>query len=211
MPAPLIKICGISTAETLEATIAARADFVGLMFYPPSPRAVDFTTAAQLALQASSRIARVGVFVDPDDALLGDAVAAGRLDAVQLHRVTAARRAEIAARFGLPVWAVLELAEGRDLRALDHYDCFDRLIYDAKTPMNALPGGMGLKFDWTMLLSARHPGPWGLAGGLSASNVAEAVRITGAPLVDVSSGVETAPGIKDPDRIAAFCAAARAA
>lgn len=211
MPAPLIKICGISTAETLEATIAARADFVGLMFYPPSPRAVDFTTAAKLASQAGSRIARVGVFVDPDDALLGDAVAAGRLDAVQLHRATAARRAEIAARFGLPVWAVLELAEGRDLRALDHYDCFDRLIYDAKTPMNALPGGMGLKFDWTMLLSARHPGPWGLAGGLSASNVAEAVRITGAPLVDVSSGVETAPGIKDPDRIAAFCAAARAA
>lgn len=211
MLVPAIKICGISTPETLDAAIAARADYFGLMFYAKSPRFVTLDQAAGLASQAGSRIARVGVFVDPDDAQLRDAITAGRLDAVQLHRVTAARRAEVQARFGLPVWAVLELAEGRDLRALDHYECFDRLIYDAKTPMNALPGGMGIRFDWTLLLNAPHPGPWGLAGGLSPANVAEAVRITGAPLVDVSSCVETAPGIKDPALIAAFCAAARGA
>ncbi|MFC0588028.1 phosphoribosylanthranilate isomerase [Novosphingobium aquiterrae] len=209
MPAPLIKICGISTVETLEAAIAARADFAGLMFYAPSPRVVSAEQAARLAEQAGSRIGRVGVFVDPDDDLLGDAVAAGRLDAIQLHRVSAARRAEVRQRFGLPIWAVLEVAGPGDLAALGHYDSFDRLIYDAKTPRNALPGGMGLSFDWTMLRAARHPGPWGLAGGLSAANVAEAVRITGAPLLDVSSGVETAPGVKDVDLIAAFCQAAR--
>lgn len=206
---PLIKICGISTPETLEACIAARADYVGLMFYAPSPRALTAQRAASLAAQAGSRIGKVGVFVDPDDAALRDAIAAGQLDAVQLHRVTAARRAAVMNRFGLPVWAVLELAEARDLAALGHFDHFDRLIYDAKTPMNALPGGMGLKFDWTMLGGAAHPGPWGLAGGLAPGNVAEAVRITGAPLVDASSGLETAPGIKDAALITAFCAAAR--
>lgn len=211
MAVPAIKICGISTPETLEATIAAQADYVGLMFYPPSPRFVSANLAASLAGQAGSRIGKVGVFVDPSDAALADAIAAGRLDALQLHRVTAARRAEVKARFALPVWAVLELADGRDLAALAHYECFDRLIYDAKTPLNALPGGMGLRFDWTMLVNANHPGPWGLAGGLNPENIAEAVRLTGAPLVDASSGLETAPGVKDPGRIAAFCAAARTA
>lgn len=209
MPAPLIKICGISTADTLDAAIAAQADFVGLMFYAPSPRCVSFDTAAALAAQAGSRIQRVGVFVDPDDGLLRDAVAAGRLDAVQLHRVSAPRRAEVRARFGLPVWAVREVSRPGDLAAPDSADTFDRLIYDAKTPKNALPGGMGLSFDWEILRAARHPAAWGLAGGLSPANVAEAVRITHAPLVDVSSGVEGAPGVKDVDRIAAFCKAAR--
>lgn len=209
MTTPAIKICGISTADTLEAAICAQAQFVGLMFYARSPRVVSAQQAAQLAAQAGSRIGRVGVFVDPDDALLGDAVAAGKLDAIQLHRVTAARRGEVRTRFGLPVWAVLEIAGPHDLAALGQFEAFDRLIYDAKTPGNALPGGMGLSFDWSMLGSARHPGPWGLAGGLNPANVAEAVRITGAPLVDVSSGVESAPGVKDVDKIAAFCKAAR--
>ncbi|NCU11784.1 MAG: phosphoribosylanthranilate isomerase [Sphingomonadaceae bacterium] len=208
---PLIKICGISTPETLEACIASRADYVGLMFYPPSPRFLAADLAARIAAQAGRRIGKVGVFVDPSDEVLRDAIAAGQLDALQLHRVSAARRAEVKVRFGLPVWAVLELAEARDLAALAHFDCFDRLIYDAKTPMNALPGGMGLTFDWTMLNGAPHPGPWGLAGGLNPGNVAEALRITGAPLLDASSGLETAPGSKDPALIAAFCAAAFAA
>lgn len=209
MPAPAIKICGLTTPETLEAAIAGRADYAGFNFYPPSPRFVAFERVAELAARAGSRIGRVGVFVDPDDTTLRDAIAAGRLDAVQVHRVTAARRAAIKARFGLPVWAVLEVAAPRDLAACNHYEAFDRLIYDAKTPRGSLPGGMGLSFDWTMLAGARHPGPWGLAGGLTPANVAEAVRLTGAPLVDCSSGVETAPGVKDPALIATFCAAAR--
>lgn len=209
MPVPLIKICGISTAETLEATIAARAEYVGLMFYAPSPRFVSLETAAALAAHGGSRIGRVGVFVDPDDALLRDAIAAGRLDAVQLHRVSPARRAEVRAQTGLPVWAVREVAGPSDLATPDDSSTFDRLIYDAKTPKSALPGGMGLSFDWAMLANARHPAAWGLAGGLSAANAAVAVRITGAPLLDVSSGVESAPGVKDVDRIAAFCKAAR--
>jgi phosphoribosylanthranilate isomerase len=172
---------------------------------------VSLDRAAALAGQSGTRIERVGVFVDPDDLLLRDAVAAGRLDALQLHRVSAARRAEIKARFGLPVWAVLEVAGPGDLAVLGQVEAFDRLIYDAKTPKGTLPGGMGLSFDWTLLANARHPGPWGLAGGLSPANVAEAVRLTGASLVDVSSGVETAPGVKDPALIDAFCTAVRAA
>ncbi|MFM5917169.1 MAG: phosphoribosylanthranilate isomerase [Novosphingobium sp.] len=211
MPAPAIKICGISTPETMEAVIAARADYVGLMFYAPSPRAVDMAAAARLAEQAGSRIQRVGVFVDPDDALLTEAVAAGKLDAIQLNRANAARRAQVQARFGLPVWAVMEISKPADLAALGHYESFDRLLYDAKTPGGALPGGMGLRFDWTLLCGAEHPGPWGLAGGLSAANVGEAIRLTGAPLVDVSSGVETGPGVKDPALITEFCAAVRSA
>lgn len=211
MSAPAIKICGISTAEVLDAAIAARARYIGLMFYAPSPRAVSFDRAAALADRSGARIERVGVFVDPDDALLRDAIAAGGLDALQLHRVSAARRAEVRIRFGLPVWAVLEIAGPADLAALDGIEAFDRLIYDARTPRGALPGGMGLAFDWTLLGNARHPGPWGLAGGLSPANVAEAVRITGAPLVDVSSGVESAPGMKDAGLIAKFCAAVRTA
>lgn len=211
MPAPAIKICGISTPETLEATIGARADYFGLMFYAPSPRVVTMPAAARLAEQAGSRIQRVGVFVDPDDALLDEAVAAGKLDALQLNRTTAARRAQVQARFGLPVWAVIEVAKPADVAALEQVGSFDRLLYDAKTPKGTLPGGMGLRFDWNLLREARHPGPWGLAGGLSPANVAEAISVTGAPLVDVSSGVESAPGVKDPSLIAAFCAAARSA
>lgn len=210
MPSPLIKICGISTAETLAACLAARAEWCGFVFYPPSPRNLAFDQAAVLAQQAADKIGRAGVFVDPDDDLLTKAVAAGKLDALQVHRVTAERRAQIQTRFGLPVWAVLEVSQPKDLAACGHYEAFDRLIYDAKTPKGGLPGGMGLAFDWTMLNQITHPGPWGLAGGLNPTNVAEAARQTKAPLVDVSSGVESAPGVKDVDKIRAFCQAARA-
>ncbi len=212
MPAPLIKICGLTTAETLEAAIAARADYFGLMFYAPSPRNLSFAAAAQLAAQAGQRIARVGVFVDPDDALLDQAVAAGQLDVLQLNGTAPARRAELHARFGLPVWAVHEVAGPESLTGLDQYGADDLVLYDAKTPKGAaLPGGMGLAFDWTILAQVRHPQHWGLAGGLSPANVAAAIAQTGAPLVDCSSGVESAPGVKDPALIAAFCQAARAA
>lgn len=211
MPAPAIKICGLTSPAALDAAIAARADFGGLVFYPPSPRHTPCDRAAALAARAGARLPLVGVFVDPDDALLGEAVASGRLAALQLHRVTAARRAAIKARFGLPVWGVIAVSKPADLAGRQHFEAADRLLYDAKTPVDAaLPGGMGLAFDWALLAGLSQPLPWGLAGGLTPGNVAEAARITGAPLVDVSSGVESGPGIKDPALIAAFCAAARA-
>ena len=212
MPAPLIKICGLTTAEVLEAAIAARADYFGLMFYAPSPRNLSFAAAAQLAARAGTRIGRVGVFVDPDDALVEQAVAAGQLDVLQLNGTAPARRAELRARYGLPIWAVHEVAGPDSLAGLDQSSADDLLLYDAKTPKgSALPGGMGLSFDWAMLAAVRHPQHWGLAGGLTPTNVASAIAQTGAPLVDTSSGVESAPGIKDPALIAAFCKTARAA
>ena len=211
MPPTEIKICGLSSPEAVDAAIAGRAEYFGLVFFEPSPRNVSFGTAAALAQRSGSAIARVGVFVDPSDDLLSEAVAAGRLDAIQLHRATAARRAAIRARYGLPVWAVVEVSQPADLAARGHLEAFDRVIYDSKTPKgSALPGGMGLAFDWTMLSGLAQPGPWGLAGGLGPVNVAEAIRITGAPLVDASSGLESAPGVKDSEKIRAFIAAARA-
>ncbi|QKG71832.1 phosphoribosylanthranilate isomerase [Erythrobacter mangrovi] len=207
-----IKICGISTLETLEAAILARADYVGLNFYPPSPRHVPAARAAELAGQSQSRIARVGVFVDADDALLGEAIEAGRLDAIQLHgNESPQRAAQLRNRFGLPVWKVLSVASAADIqRAGDYAAAVDFILFDAKTPKGAaLPGGMGLRFDWTLLQAYRGALPWGLAGGLTPDNVGDAVRLTNAPLVDTSSGVESAPGLKDVDKIAAFCKAAR--
>lgn len=211
MPNTEIKICGLTSAAGIEAAIAGRAEYAGLMFYPPSPRHLSFARAAEMARIAGNAIGRVGVFVDPSDDLLREAIAAGRLDALQLHRATAARRAEVRSRFGLPVWAVVEVSRSADLAARHHLEACDRVIYDAKTPAGALPGGMGLAFDWSMLTGLGHATPWGLAGGLSPANVAEAIRTTGAPLVDASSGLESAPGVKEPDKIRAFITAARAA
>ena len=211
MPTPIIKICGLSTAQTLAAAIAARADWCGFNFYAPSPRFVSPEQAAGLAAQGQGAIRIAGVFVDADDTLLGEAVAAGKLDAIQLHgHETPARAAEIRARFSLPVWKVLSVSQADDVsRAAAYYDVADFLLFDAKTPKGTLPGGMGLSFDWTLLAAYKGPLPWGLAGGLTPVNVADAVRQTGAPLVDTSSGVESAPGVKDIDKIRAFCQAAR--
>jgi phosphoribosylanthranilate isomerase len=209
VPATQIKICGLTTATALEAAIAAGADYAGFMFYPPSPRHSSFALAAELGNRAAGRIGKVGVFVDPDDELLAEAIEAAGLDAVQLHHVTAARRAKIMAQFLKPVWAVTEVRTRGDLAVRGHIGSADRLLYDAKTPAGALPGGMGLTFDWSWLIGLDQPLPWGLAGGLNPENVAEAIRLTGAPLVDTSSGVESAPGVKDPAKIAAFCTAAR--
>lgn len=211
MPGPTIKICGISTADALEATVSARADFVGLNFFPPSPRYVDLRLAAELGARASGRIARVGVFVDAGDTAIGESVEAARLDAIQLHgKETPERAAQLKARFGLPVWKVLSVAGAADIARADSYrDAADFILFDAKTPEGTLPGGMGLSFDWALLAAYRGPLPWGLAGGLTPGNVAEAARLTGAPMVDTSSGVERATGVKDVDKIAAFCKAAR--
>lgn len=213
MPTAAIKICGISTPDALEAAIKARAAHIGLVFFPKSPRAVTPIDAAQLSARAEGRIGRVGLFVDADDTVLGDAVVAARLDALQLHgEETPERAAQLRARFGLPVWKALPVASARDVeRAAAYVDAVDLVLFDARTPKGALPGGMGLSFDWSLVADWKGPVAWGLAGGLDPANVADAIRQTRAPLVDTSSGVESAPGVKDESRIAAFCAAVRAA
>lgn len=214
MAGPLIKICGITTRDALSATIEARASHVGFNFFPPSPRFLALTDAPALAAQAEGRLTRVGVFVDADDALLGDAVTAGRLDAIQLHgHEDPARAAAIRARFAKPVWKVISVAGPGDVAKADAYaGVADFILFDAKTPKGAaLPGGLGLAFDWNLLRAYKGPLPWGLAGGLSPTNVADAVSETGTTLVDVSSGVESAPGVKDADRIRTFCFNARTA
>lgn len=211
MPAR-VKICGVSTPAALDAAIGAGADYVGLNFYPPSPRYVSAQVAAGLAARAAKHIPTVGVFVDADDDFLADAIAAGQLDAIQLHgHEPPERAAQVRSRFGLPVWKVLSVAGPEDIASAAAYrDTADFLLFDAKTPAgSALPGGMGLTFDWGLLAAYKGPLPWGLAGGVTPANVADAIAMTGAPLVDVSSGVESAPGIKDVDRIAAFCKAAQ--
>lgn len=211
MPAPAIKLCGLNTAEALDVAIRARADYVGFNFFPPSPRYLDLTDAAALGARAEGRTRRVGVFVDADDAAIGEAVAAARLDALQLHgQEPAERAAQLKARFGLPVWKVLSVAGESDVsRAAAYVGAADFILFDAKTPKGTLPGGMGLVFDWSLLAGWKGPLAWGLAGGLAPANVAEAARLTGAPLVDTSSGIESAPGVKDAGLIAEFCRAAR--
>lgn len=199
------KICGLSTVETLDAAIAGGASHVGFVFYPPSPRSLDIGQAAALAARVPARIGRVGVFVDPEPALIDAVLAASAVDILQLHGCDPARAAAFRARTGRPVWAAIAVRTRRDLDAAPPWrDAADRLIYDAKTPAGALPGGMGMRFDWTLLHGFAHPLPWALSGGLDAANVAEAVGTTGARMVDVSSGVERAPGVKDVDKIAAF-------
>ena len=212
MTAPKIKICGLTTPDALDAAIRARADYAGLVFFPPSPRNLGLSEAADLAARAEGRIARVGLFVDADDATLAEAVAAARLDVLQLHGEESPQRAaEVRARFGLPVWKALPVAARADVLRADAYaGAADLILFDAKTPKGAaLPGGMGLSFDWNLVAHWKGPLAWGLAGGLTPDNVAEAIRLTGAALADTSSGVESAPGVKDVDKIAAFCKAAR--
>jgi phosphoribosylanthranilate isomerase len=200
------KICGLSTPDTLAAAIVGGASHVGFVFFPPSPRHLSFDLAAGLAAQVPGHVERVGVFVNPDDALLDSAIAAGRLDALQLHKTAPDRMAAIRARTRLSIWAAVAIKTLADLdNARPLAGLADRILYDAKTPEGAtLPGGMGLRFDWGLLDGFRHPARWALSGGLDPDNVAEAIRRTRAEIVDVSSGVESAPGIKDRGRIAAF-------
>lgn len=206
------KICGLSTPETVAAAVAGGAAHIGFMFFAPSPRNLAFGQAASLASDVPPGVGRVGVFVDPDDALVDAAVAAGKLTALQLHKATPARAAALRSRTRLSVWAAVAVRARADLAAARTFDgAADLILYDAKTPEGStLPGGMGVRFDWALLEDFRHPLPWALSGGLAADNVAEAIRRTGATLVDVSSGVETAPGIKDVDKIAAFLKACAA-
>jgi len=209
------KICGVNSLAAVEAAAKGGADLIGLNFYPPSPRAVAPEEAAQLAGRAPPGVTRVGLFVDPDDDQLAATLAKVPLDLLQLHgRETPRRVAVIRARFARPVMKVIKLATKEDLETADTYlGLVDRLMFDAKPPKsmkNALPGGNAVAFDWRLLAGTRWPKPWLLAGGLDADNLAEAVRTTGARGVDVSSGVEDAPGCKSPAKIAAFLAAAKA-
>jgi phosphoribosylanthranilate isomerase len=200
------KICGLSTPETLDAAIAGGASHVGFVFFAPSPRNVSRDRVVQLAARVPARVVRVGVFVNPDDALVDRAVSAGHLDLLQLHDTTPARTAAIKARTGLAIWSAVAVRTRADLAAAAGYGgVADRILYDAKTPPGAsLPGGMGVRFDWRLLERFDHPLSWALSGGLDPVNLGEAVRVTGATLVDVSSGVESAPGIKDVTKIRAF-------
>jgi phosphoribosylanthranilate isomerase len=212
MPAPAIKICGINSPKALDAVLEQRADYAGLVFFPPSPRHLALRDAAMLGERAAGRTKLVGLFVDAGDAMIAEALAAARLDVVQLHgKESPERVAQVKARFGVPVWKALSIASAADVAAAARYDgAADLLLFDAKAPKGAaLPGGLGLVFDWSLLAARRGPTPWGLAGGLSPANVGEAVRATGTGLVDVSSGVESAPGVKDESLIRAFCRAAR--
>lgn len=198
------KICGLSTPDTLDAAVAGGASHVGLMFYAPSPRNLSLDKARGLGARVPAEVDKVGVFVDPDDALLDAAIEAASLDAVQLHNTAPDRVAAIRRR-GLKVWAAVAIKTRDDLSQTARYrEAADKILYDAKTPDDALPGGMGVRFDWGLLDGFRHPLPWALSGGLTAGNVAEAARRTNATLVDASSGLESAPGVKDVDKIVAF-------
>ena len=204
------KICGLTTAATIDAAIAGGASHVGLVYFPPSPRHLPLDQAAGLAARVPERVRVVGVFVDPDDETIR--TAAPHLKAVQLHAATPDRVAHLRTLTGLDTWAAVAVKTRADLDIAHRYaGAADRILYDAKTPPGAaLPGGMGLRFDWSLLDGFRHPLPWALSGGLDPGNVAEAIRRTGAAMIDVSSGVERAPGVKDVDKVAAFLKAAQA-
>ena len=209
-----VKICGLSTPETVDAAVSAGAGYVGFVFYAPSPRNVAPARGAELAARVPAGTAKVALVVDADDAALDAIVGTVPLDMLQLHgSETPERVAGIRARYGLPVMKAVGLRARGDLRTLDLWTgAADQVLVDAKpAPDAALPGGNGLSFDWTLLSDRRWFGPWMLAGGLDACNLGEAVRRTRARQVDVSSGVESAPGVKDAAAIAAFAAAARGA
>lgn len=207
------KICGLSREDAVAAAVAGGARFVGFVFYPPSPRHLSIERAAQLAAAVPPGITRVGVLVDPDDALLVRLLAKVPLDLLQLHgKETPDRVAAIKDRFRTAVMKAIPVADAGDLEAAPPYFAVaDWLMFDAKPPKDAAhPGGNALAFDWRLLRARRWPLPWMLSGGLDPGNVAEAATISRAPAVDVSSGVESAPGVKDPDKIAAFLARAGA-
>jgi phosphoribosylanthranilate isomerase len=211
-----VKICGIKTPEALQAALAARADFVGLNFYPPSPRSLAPEVAAGLAELARGRTSIVALIVDADDATIEQIVATVDPDLLQLHgSETPERAAEIVRRWQRPVIKAIKVETAGDAgRALEFAEVAQLILFDAKAPKDlagALPGGNGLSFDWRLLAAVKDRVPFLLSGGLTPDNVAAAIAATGAAIVDVSSGVETAPGVKSPDLIRLFIAAAHAA
>lgn len=206
-----VKICGLRKPAEIVAAAEAGARYVGLVFFEKSPRNVEMTKARQLALAVPVGICKVALTVNASDAFLDQLTSTVPLDMLQLHGTEPPHRvAEVKARYGLPVMKAVGVSDADDLSALDRYaQVADQILVDAKPPKGAdLPGGNGLAFDWRLVAGRGWSVPWMLAGGLTPSNVAEAVRMTGAKQVDVSSGVESAPGEKEPRLIREFCAAA---
>lgn len=209
----IVKICGLSTRETLDVALDEAADMVGFVFFPPSPRHLTFEVARELGLAVKRRALKVALTVDADDATLAGIVKSLRPDLLQLHgRETAARLRDIKRQFGLPVMKAIPVETSADLAGLPGYaEVADRILFDARAPREATrPGGLGAVFDWHVLENLDLKLPFMVSGGLHAGNVVEAVRVTRAGGVDVSSGVERASGIKDPDMIRDFIRAARA-
>jgi phosphoribosylanthranilate isomerase len=209
----IVKICGLSTPETLDAALDAGADMVGFVFFPPSPRHIGLETARDLGKLAKGRALKVALTVDADDATLANIVEVLQPDILQLHgQETVARLRDIKQTFGLQVMKVVAVETASDLASLPGYAAVaDRILFDARAPKEATrPGGLGAVFDWHVLEKLDLKLPFMVSGGLDAGNVAEALHVTRAGGVDVSSGVERAPGVKDPDMIRAFIRAARA-
>ena len=209
MAGTLVKICGLKTPETLAAAVGAGASHVGFVHYAKSPRHLALADAAMLRRQVPDHVKAVLLLVNPDATLLAEAVRTVAPDVVQFH---GAEPPETLARFrtetGIEAWRALSVRDAESLAKVAEFrGATDRVLLDA--PASALPGGNGTAFDWSLLAGWQAPLAWGLAGGLTPANVADAIRLTGAPLVDTSSGVERGPGIKDVDKIAAFCKAAR--
>jgi phosphoribosylanthranilate isomerase len=208
-----VKICGLSTRETLDAALGAGADMVGFVFFPPSPRNASFDIARELAASVKGRARKVALTVDADDATFAAIVAALKPDILQLHgRESVARILELKQTFGLEVMKALPVGTAADLAGLPDYAAVsDRILFDARAPKHATrPGGLGTAFDWHVLENLDLQRPFMVSGGLTSDNVAEALRVTCAGGVDVSSSVERAPGVKDPQLIERFIRAARA-
>lgn len=208
-----VKICGLTNSTSLAAAVTAGARYVGFVFFPKSPRHISLPAAAELAALVPAGVCKVALTVNADNAFLDQLTEAVPLGMLQLHGGESPDRvAEIQARYRLPVMKAVGVADESDLAALNDYmQVANQVLVDAKPPKNAdLPGGNGLAFDWRLIAGRRWSVPWMLAGGLTSANVAEAVRLTGATQVDVSSGVESAPGIKDLGKIADFVAASQA-
>lgn len=209
MPEPEIKICGLSTPEAVDAAVAARATHIGLVHYPPSPRHVTLEQAARLRVRVPPQVKVVLLLVNEQPLPTLHAIEAVKPDVVQFHGSETPQWLALLKQGGAKeLWKAIGVKNAEALEKATRFKgAADRLLYDA--PAQKLPGGQGLAVDWTLFQGFRHEMPWALAGGLTPDNVAEAIRVTGAPMVDASSGLESAPGVKDVDKIAAFCQAAR--
>ena len=213
-PTTKVKICGLRTEAALEAALVGGADYVGLVFFPPSPRNLTSEAARPLAATARGRARIVALMVDPDDALIDAVVAAVDPDLLQLHGEESAERvAEVRRRWAKPVMKAVKVETAQDAEAaLGYRGIADLILFDARAPKDSpLPGGNGAPFDWRALAGVKDKVAYMLSGGLTPDNVAEAIRVTGAGIVDVSSGVEVRPGEKDPELIRRFLRAAKAA
>ncbi len=209
-----VKICGLTDAESLDTAVEEGADYIGFNFFKNSPRYIDATVAADLSADVPEDVAKVGLFVDPDDAFLDLVAGQLRLDYIQLHGLETPERVDdVRLAFGVPVIKVIGVSDAADVKAAAAYtDHADMLLFDAKPPPGAdRPGGNAVSFSWPLMKAYAGDLPWMLAGGLTPENVAQAIRDSGATAVDVASGVEAGPGRKDPALIRAFVAAAKAA